>query len=103
MDFHHRLAEDALRKISDLREDVVNERLVFLEMLPSFIGNLVDLFSALFGKCARVTEILEKSESRINRSRTWRVHPSEALFDFLDDLVTVPRLFGEQAKDYELE
>src|SRR6266550_8924370 len=103
MDFHHRLAEDALRKISDLREDVVDERLILLEMFPSLVGDLIDLFAALFGKGARVAEIFEKSEGRINRSGTRRVHAAEALFDFLDDLVAVSRFFGEQAKDYKLE
>src|ERR1043166_4504931 len=101
MDLHHRLAEDALRKIGNLREDVVDERLVFLEMLPPFVGYLVDLFSALFGKCACVAEILEKSQSRINRSRARRIHSTESLFDFLDDLVAVSRFFGEKSKDYE--
>src|SRR5437868_12313165 len=102
MDLHHRLAKDALRKISDLGEDVVDERLVLLEMLPSFVGNLVDLFSTLFGKCARVAEILEKSEGRINRTRAGRIHAAKPLFDFLDDLVAVSWLLGEKSKDYEL-
>jgi len=102
VNFHHRLAENALREISDLREDVVDQRLVLGEVLPAFLGDLVDLLSVLFRHRARVAQILEHRQSRINGSRARRVHPAKPLLDLLDDLVTVSRLLVEKTQNHEL-
>src|ERR1700686_2428382 len=72
-------------------------------MSAPFFGDLVDLLAALFRSRSRVAQILEHRERRINRSRARRVHPTEALLDLLDDLVTVPRLLVEKAENHELQ
>src|SRR6185503_19935856 len=73
------------------------------QVLPAFLGDLVDLLAAFFGQRARIAEILEHRQGRVNGLRTRRIHPPEPLLDLLDDLVTVSRLFIEQTKDHELQ
>src|SRR5512132_478135 len=68
--FHHRLSENVLRKLGDAREDVIDQRLVLSEMLPTFVGDLVDLLAALFRPRCRIAQILEHRQRRINGSRT---------------------------------
>src|SRR5881398_2959934 len=101
--FHHRLAEDALRELRDLREDVVDQRLVLGEMLSPFFCDLVDLLAAFLWQCPRVAEILEHCQSRIDGTGTRRVHPAKPFLDLLDDLVAVARLLVEQPQNHELE
>src|SRR3954470_10841545 len=103
MDLHHRLAENALREFRDPGEDVIDERLILGEMLPPFLRDLIDLLAAFFGQRAGIAQILEHRQSRIDGTRTRRVHPSKTLFDFLDDLVAVARLLIEQPEYHELE
>src|SRR2546430_13032286 len=103
MHFHHRLAENVLRELGDPGEYVVDERLVLGEMLPPFLSDFIDFLPALLRSRRRVSQILEHRERRIYCPRTRRIHPAEALLDLLDDLVTVPRLFVEQAENHELE
>src|SRR3954465_8927871 len=87
VNFHHRLAEDALRELRDLGKDVVDQRLVLRQMLSALFRDLVDLLAAFFGQCASVAEVLEHRQRRINSARAGRVHAAETLLDFLDDLV----------------
>src|SRR5947207_803617 len=72
-------------------------------MCTTFIGDLIDLLAAFLGPCSRVAEVFEHCERRVDRSRARRVHAAEALLDFLDDLVTVPRLLVEQAQNHKLQ
>ena len=67
MHFHHRLAEKTLRKIGDLREDVVDQRLVLGKMLPAFLGDLVDLLAIFLGHRAGVAKVLEHRQRGIDR------------------------------------
>jgi hypothetical protein len=71
VDFHHRLAENAIGEVRYSREYVVDQRLILREVRAPFIGDFVDLLAALFRSRPRVPKVFEHCQGGIDCSGTW--------------------------------
>jgi hypothetical protein len=99
----HLFTEDRGANLGEPVDDLVDGALVLGEVLPSGVGDRVDLLAAFLDRGAREAHVLEHRERRVDRARARRVAAARALLQLLDDLVTVPRFLVEHAKDHELQ
>src|ERR1035437_386599 len=99
----HLFAEDRGADLGEPVDDLIHGALVLGEMLASGVGYGIDLLAALLDGGARETHLLKQRERRIDGARTGRVASARPFLQLLDDVVAVPRLLVEQAKDHELE
>src|SRR5919199_5169697 len=82
--------------------DVINGRLLGLEVAPTLVGNGVDLFALLLAG-ADVAEVLEHLQGRVHRAGARPVVAAHAVLEGADDVVAVARLVLEQLQDDVLE
>src|ERR1035437_964826 len=99
----HLFTEDRGADLGEPVDDLVDGALVLGEVLPSGVGDRVDLLAAFLDRGAREAHVLEHRERRVDRTRARRVATAGALLQLLDDLVPVPRFLVEHAKDHELQ
>src|ERR1700728_1072386 len=92
------LAADVL----ELAEHGVGRIAVFLEVLPTGVGDAVELLGALGGH-ARVAHLLEPGKRRIDHAGTRAVEASRALFQCLDQLIAVAGPLSEQREQHQLQ
>src|SRR4029077_8791322 len=81
------LLPDAL----DLRDDRIRDVPAFLEEGKAGLGRAVELARGI-RRNRRVADLLEIGERRIDDAGARRIKSARALLEFLDDLITVPRL-----------
>src|ERR1700751_870801 len=80
-------------------EECVYRGMVGIEVSPAFGGDRMQLFRTIAGADRHMTEFLEQGQRRINNAWAWAVGAADPLFDRLDDLVTVPRLFRDEMEN----
>ena len=68
-------------------------------MIPSVRCDRVQLLATLAGADRHLTEFLKKRQRWIDHARAWAVGAADLLLNRLDELVTVPRLLGDEVED----
>src|SRR5438067_2576502 len=82
--------------------DVVDRRLLVLEVAPTLVGDGVDLLALLLAR-ADIAEVLEHLQRGVHRARAGTVVAAHAVLEGADDVVAVARLVLEQLEDDVLE
>jgi len=80
-------------------EECSQGRAIGIQIRPAFRGDCVQLLCTVAGIDRRMAEFLEQRQRRIDNAWAWAVGAADLIFDLLDDLVTVPRLFGDQVEN----
>src|SRR5262249_1409851 len=86
-----------------VRVDGIEHVFVVREFRFALGGDRVELLAAVFSAQRRETHVFEHGQQWINNARRGRVCAARALFDFLNQLVTVPRRFPDQRQDEETQ
>ncbi len=100
-------AQDLWRGAATLRaaslghagEEGVHGRPVGGKMIPSLRCDCMQLLATLASADRHLTEFLKQRQRWIDHARAWAVGAPDLLLYRLDELVTVPRLLGDEVED----
>ncbi len=81
-------------------EQALDRRLVSLQLVLALRSHGVELAAALALLGGDQACFLEQGEGGIDHARAGAVGAADAILDFLDDLIAVPRLLGDQGQHH---